>query len=224
MPDVAPEPQAAILRAWFLTSEEPGCYPLSSARAAGLRFGPPPEIAPPVGARRIDVEIEADGGMPGDDAPLAILRLHDPLLEGEALRLVEADGAGLSAGDLWFGLASIGFEGVQVVAFEHPERAESFLVEEAEMADGMGDHWLSMLDGMEPDGDTPPMVMIREDGPEVLDGLHRLAGHAVHRTPEIGVIVGVLPGRRLSEIPGLVLAASDAPERGPVPGAGGMAP
>ncbi len=198
---------------WIATSAAPGGHPLATPESAG--FVPDgPSFAPDAGTRRVRVEAELGPG----GASWEISRLGDPLLEAEALRLYEADTAGVRPGELLFARALIGAEGIRAAAFEHPERARAFLEEEAEMAGGLADHWLDFLHAPPDQDGFPPVLLLRGDGVEVMDGLHRLAGHAAHGTGEVAVVVGVAPGCSLGEIPGLWLDAPDAPEREPGPG------
>ena len=196
------------VRGWFDTDCAPGDYPLASPAAAGFAAGEA-TAEPAPGYRRIRVEAEISP----DGKAWRVARLGDPELEAAALRLYEAESAGVEEGDLMFAGVVIGVEAVRAAAFARPEDARRFLEDEADMADGMGDHWLGHLDAAPGGGDFPPVLLVRGDGVETMDGLHRLAGHAVHGTEALAVVVGVAAGRSLSEVPGAFLDASDAPVR-----------
>jgi hypothetical protein len=212
------------IAAWFATAADPGEYEVED-----LRFGPEPDQAVD-GIRLIRVEIAlADGAPPpGPDGRIAqgadfeVLRLNDPLLEAEALRTMEADAAGVGPGDLWYALVHVGPEGLHAAAFADADRALAFLEGEVAMAeeDGGPGHWAEILAGDIPCEGTPPILMSRDvDGPEVLDGMHRLAGHVAHGSQSIAAILGVAPGFGLPDLPGaLLLTPSTAvPAEGPAP-------
>jgi len=227
----------ARVKAWFDTALAPGLYAVTPGTGDGcLRLDPPPTVGPRLPARRIEVEIRlpdaalhaasASGTdyLPAD-CPVDVERLNDPELEAYALGLPEADAAGVGPGDLSYALVMVGVEGMQRAAFADADRARAFLedeVEEAESNGGAG-HWAEMLDGTFDDDGDYPCLMLREDGLDVLDGRHRLAGLVANDRLGTLAILGIAEGCSLADCAGVILSVPGsgypaAPETGSAPG------
>ena len=205
---------------WFDTSLPAGIYPVMAGEGTGcLRFGDPLQVAVAPMQRRIHVEASVPAealrrseaiGSPWLPAGCAVevLRLNDPDLERLVLGLEEAEAAGLFPGGLWYMPVLLGAEGMARAAFADAERARAFLEDEIAEASrhGGAGHWEAMLDGTHQAGGAGPALQLTAEGPEVIDGLHRLAGLVANGAPGTPAILGIPEGRALSDCPGAVLS------------------
>lgn len=120
-------------------------------------------------------------------------------LEDAVLDLYEAESAGIERGDLDYHLVSVPRGDIEGLTGRGVAESEAFLAQAIEDAKGMGGHWEAMLEGeMSMDG-FPPVIVFREDGPEIVDGEHRLAGMVLHPMDRVDLVVGVVAGASLAD-------------------------
>lgn len=206
------------ISAWLDTARPSGEFEVRGGAGEGsLRLDEPSsEPVPP--ARRITVEVEAYGQVPAgapylpDGMGFEVVRLNDPELESFALGLMEADTAGIVPGYLSYMLVLVGPEGMHYAAYADADRARAFLEDEVEEAEsnGCSGHWAEMLDGTFDDDGGYPFLMFDEDGLNVVDGRHRLAGLVANDRPGTLAILGIADGYRLPDCPGVVLSVPGA--------------
>lgn len=209
---------ASRLSAWFDTDFPSGEFAvLGGTRDGALRLDTPVG-EPTAPARRITVEIETQEVVPPgvthlpDGMGFEVVRLNDPELESFSLGLMETDTAGIQPGYLSYMLVLVGPEGMHHAAYADADRARAFLEDEVEEAEsnGCSGHWAEMLDGTFDDDGGYPFLMFDEDGLNVIDGRHRLAGLVANDRPGTLAILGVAEGFRLSDCPGVTLSVPGA--------------
>lgn len=123
------------------------------------------------------------------------------MLEDAVLDLYEAEAAGIARGDLVYHHVSVPAADIVRLTGRDAEASEAFLFEAIHMAKGMAGHWEDMLAGSIPTDGLPPVIVFRSDGPEIVDGEHRLAAMALHPDGDVRLVVGVEPGTPLADRP-----------------------
>ncbi len=206
------------LSAWFDTDRPSGEFEVRGGSAEGALRLDEPSTDPTAPARRITVEIEMRGEVPPGLTHLPeamgfeVVRLNDPELESFSLGLMESDAAGIKPGYLSYMLVLVGPEGMHHAAFADADRARDFLREEVEEAESNGGagHWEEMINGTFDDDGGYPVLMLDEDGINVIDGRHRLAGLVANDRPGTLAVLGIADGYRLSDCPGVALSVPGA--------------
>ncbi len=109
----------------------------------------------------------------------------------------EAGSMGIVEGEFLFADVTVSLATLVEMTGYTPEGARGFLIDDISLVegDGGGEGWEAMLDGEgSSDSELPPVLLLDEDGWEILDGNHRICGHVANGGGDFEIVVGVRIG------------------------------